>query len=78
MTLGTIYVSKIPINPIKKIIKELKSILPLIILTVIMNIFFTKGTLIFEFGFIHIAGEGLSVAAFMALRIFSWLFLLPD
>ena len=67
MTLGTIYISKIPI---KKIFNGLKPILPLIILTGIMNIFFTKGTPIFEFGFIHIAWEGLSVAAFMALRIF--------
>lgn len=67
ITLGTIYISKIPI---KKIIKGLKPILPLIILTVVINIFFTKGTPILEFGFIHIAWEGLSVSAFMALRFF--------
>lgn len=67
VTLGTIYISKIPL---KKILKGVKPILPLIILTAIMNIFFTSGTPIFEFGIIHIAWEGLSVAAFMALRIF--------
>lgn len=67
ITLGAIYISKIPI---RKIIRGLKPILPLIILTATMNIFFTNGTLIFSFGFIYITREGLGLAAFMALRVF--------
>ena len=67
MTLVTIYKSKIPI---RKLTKGFKPILPLIILTAVINIFFTSGTPIFEFGLIHIAWEGLNLATFMALRIF--------
>lgn len=65
IVLSTLF-SKIPF---KKILKGLKPILPLIILTVIMNALFTGGVSVFSFGFINLTKEGLNLAGFMALRI---------
>lgn len=62
----TIYFSKISLI---KILKGLKPVLPLIILTIIMNIFFTRGEVIFHFLFLNIIREGLSLAIFMSIRI---------
>ena len=66
ITAFTIYLSKIPI---RKILKGLKPILPLIILTIIMNMFFTRGEAAFSFFFLRVTWEGLSLAAFMSTRI---------
>lgn len=66
LTIFSIYLSKIPT---KKILKGLKPILPLIILTIIMNMLFTKGEIVFELGIISITKEGLVLAAFMSTRI---------
>ncbi|KAF0091067.1 MAG: cobalt/nickel transport system permease protein [Fusobacteria bacterium] len=67
LTAMTIYMSQIPLM---KIIKGLKPILPLMILTVIMNAFFTSGTTLFSWAFIRITREGLYLAGFMGIRIF--------
>lgn len=58
--------------PLRLIFKSLKPILFLIILTGVLNIFMIKGTpetLVFNVGFVKIYKEGLSTAAFMALRL---------
>lgn len=58
--------------PLEFILKGLKPILFLILLTGVLNIFMVQGTdqtLIFQLGFIKIYEEGLSTAAFMALRL---------
>ncbi|MCR4944879.1 MAG: energy-coupling factor transporter transmembrane protein EcfT [Clostridium sp.] len=58
--------------PLKFILKGLKPILVLVLITGILNIFMIKGTedtLIFQLGFLKIYKEGLSTAAFMALRL---------
>lgn len=67
LTALTIYMSQIPLM---KIIKGLKPILPLMFLTVIMNAFFTSGTILFSWAFIRITREGLYLAGFMGIRIF--------
>ncbi|MGL4850384.1 MAG: energy-coupling factor transporter transmembrane component T family protein [Clostridium sp.] len=68
--LGAIIInSKVPIS---FILKGLKPIVFLVILTSILNIFMIRGsedTLIFHYKFIHIYKEGLVTAAFMALRL---------
>ncbi|MDD6796622.1 MAG: energy-coupling factor transporter transmembrane component T [Clostridiaceae bacterium] len=58
--------------PLKYIFKGLKPILILILITGILNIFMTKGTvdtLVFQVGFLKVYREGLELAAFMALRL---------
>lgn len=58
--------------PLRFIVKGLKPILFLVLITGILNIFMIKGTdetLIFHLGFLNIYEEGLSTAAFMALRL---------
>lgn len=68
--LGAIIInSKVPIS---FILKGLKPIVFLVVLTSILNIFMIRGsedTLIFHYKFIHIYKEGLVTAAFMALRL---------
>lgn len=66
LTAISIYLSKIPVA---KILKGLKPILPLIVLTIIMNAFFTSGEVIFQFLFFKLTIEGLALAAFMSTRI---------
>ena len=54
------------------ILKGLKPIFILILITSVLNIFMTKGTedtLIFQFGFLNIYDEGLRIAVFMTLRL---------
>lgn len=58
--------------PLRFIIKGLKPILFLVLVTGILNIFMIKGTeetLVLQLGFLKIYKEGLSTAAFMALRL---------
>jgi len=58
--------------PLSFILKGLKPIFILILITGALNIFMTKGTmdtLIFQIGFINIYQEGLRIAAFMTLRL---------
>ncbi|MDO5695581.1 MAG: energy-coupling factor transporter transmembrane component T [Eubacteriales bacterium] len=63
---AVIIVAKIPF---KYILKGLKPILFLLILTVAFNIFFIDGTVVFRLGFIRVTEEGLIFAAFMAIRL---------
>lgn len=55
----------------KMILKSLKPILPLILFTAILNIFFISGSEppVFQWQFITIYMEGLTTAAFMILRV---------
>ncbi len=62
----TIFVAKIP--P-KFIFKGLKPIILIIIFTFSINIFMTKGTVIFALGFLQITQEGLYQAVFMGSRL---------
>lgn len=63
----TIALSKIPVL---YILKGLRPLMFIIILTFLINIFFTPGeTLVFSFWFIRVTEEGLRQGFFMALRL---------
>jgi energy-coupling factor transport system permease protein len=55
--------------PIKFVIKGLRPILMIIIITFIINLLMTPGNIIFRLGFIKITEEGLRQAGFMAIRL---------
>lgn len=64
--LSVIVISRVPL---KYILKGLKTIFFILIFTVVLNIFFTSGTEIWSFKFIHITIEGLQNAGKMAIRL---------
>lgn len=55
--------------PVKMIIKSLKPILPIIILTSILNIFLVDGNVLLSFYIFKITDRGIEVAIFMIFRI---------
>lgn len=56
--------------PAKLILKSIKPIIPIVLFTSVLNIFYvTRGVPLFEWGFIHITSQGLITAAFIAIRI---------
>ncbi len=61
-----IYSSKVPVM---MILKGLKPILLLILITFTINVFMTKGEVLFNIGPFYATKEGLIQAAFMALRL---------
>ncbi len=64
--LFSIILSKIPI---KFVLKGLKPLMLIIIITFTINVFLTKGEVIFKIGPLSVTKEGLSQAVFMALRL---------
>lgn len=55
--------------PIRMIAKSIKPIIPIVIFTAILNLFFVNGTVLWEFWVIRITYEGIRIAVFMAVRI---------
>ena len=55
--------------PFKLMLKSLKPIVPIIIFTSVLNIFFLDGVTIFKLGFLKITYEGIRTSAFMIIRI---------
>ena len=55
--------------PWKLVIKCIKPIMPIIIFTAVLNIFFVEGDPIFEWQFISVSGKGLLTAVLMCIRI---------
>ncbi len=55
--------------PFSFIAKSVKPILPLILFTSLVNLFFINGDVIFRFYFITITAQGVQTAVFMAVRI---------
>ncbi len=55
--------------PIKMMFKSLKPILPIIVFTAILNMFFLEGTPIFSFWIFTVTEEGILFAITMAIRI---------
>ena len=55
--------------PFKMIMKGLKAIIIVLLITVSFNLFLTVGEIIFKLGFLKITKEGVSIAFFMALRL---------
>ena len=55
--------------PLKMVTKSLKPVIPVILFTSVLNIFFVSGEILFKFFFISITKEGLMLAILMSLRI---------
>lgn len=63
---AVIAVSKVPV---KYILRGLKPIFLIILLTFMLNVFMIDGEVIFKLGFLHITKEGIYTAVFMAVRL---------
>nr|WP_300094984.1 energy-coupling factor transporter transmembrane component T [Sedimentibacter sp.] len=63
---AAISISKVPI---KFVLKGLRPILMIIIITFVINLLMTPGKIIFQAGFIKVTEEGLKQAGFMAIRL---------
>ena len=56
--------------PLKFMLRGLKSIMIIILFTVFINLFMTKGEhILWEFGFLHLSVEGILLAAKMCIRL---------
>lgn len=55
--------------PFKLMLKSIKPILPIIIFTTVLNLFFLDGVTLLKLGFIKITYEGLETSGFMIIRI---------
>lgn len=55
--------------PLKMILKGLKPIIPIIIFTAILNIFFVDGRVLWKIGFIEVTDKGLEMSAIMIIRV---------
>lgn len=64
--LGVVYISKVPL---KFILKGLKPLFFIILITFLINIFMTKGEVLFTIGPLVVTKEGIYQATFMALRL---------
>lgn len=53
----------------KLIVRGLKPVLFIIAFTAVLNLFYTPGEYIWQWGFLHISKEGIRVAFFMVLRL---------
>lgn len=55
--------------PLKLMLKSIKPIVPIILFTSVLNIFFLDGVVLFKIGFLKVTQEGLRTSAFMIVRI---------
>lgn len=55
--------------PLKLMMKSLKPIIPIILFTTVLNLFFIDGVTFVKLGFIKITYEGMETSAFMIIRI---------
>jgi len=63
---GAIKLSKVPL---KYMLKGLKAIFFILMFTSVLNIFFTPGTVVFEYKFIKVTQEGIGLAVKIAVRL---------
>lgn len=68
-TLFLILAIKLSNVPVKFMVRGLKAIVFLLLISVSFNLFLTPGTPIFKIGFLQITWEGLELASFMAVRL---------
>ncbi len=57
--------------PLSKIFKSLKAIVPIILFTAVLNLFFVGNDVVFSFWIFKITGEGIRFTVFMIVRIIS-------
>lgn len=55
--------------PLKLMMKSIKPIIPIIVFTTVLNLFFLDGVTLFKLGFIKITYEGVRTSVFMIIRI---------
>lgn len=55
--------------PLSIILKSLKPVIPIIIFTTVLNMFFVKGDPLFDWWIFHISRQGLLTAVVMTIRI---------
>ncbi len=55
--------------PLKIIFRSLKPIIPIIIFTAVLNMFFMEGDVLWQWSFLKITSQGIRTAIFMCIRI---------
>jgi len=55
--------------PLKLIVKSVKPIVPIVLFTGILNMFFVKGDILWAWGFLEISRQGVRMAVLLAARI---------
>lgn len=68
-TIALICVVRISKVPLKYMFRGLKSILMLLMITVLFNLFLVPGTPVIKLGFLTVTKEGIQTAVFMAIRL---------
>lgn len=63
---GIIKASRVPFG---FIVKGLKSVMMIFLVTLVFNLFMTPGTVLISFGFLKITLEGIRIAVFMGIRL---------
>lgn len=63
---AVIHLSRVPFS---FIVRGLKAIVVILLISVSFNMFLTPGTVLFQIGFLKLTWEGLKMAGFMALRL---------
>ena len=66
---GCVLLSKVSKIPVKYLLKSLKPLIVLMAITALLNLFMTDGKVIWQWGILRITEEGISMAAFMLLRV---------
>ena len=69
MTIFLLLCIKLSNVPIKMMLKGLRAIIFLVLISVSVNLFLTPGDPIFHIGFLKITREGIRISIFMALRL---------
>lgn len=55
--------------PFKTVLRSVKPILPIVLLTAVLNIFSGRGEPVFEWSFLKITSDGIRAAAFVVIRL---------
>lgn len=66
LVFAIIFISKIPVT---SVLRSVKPILPLILFTSVLNMFFVGGQTLWQWGFLNLTVEGIAMAIKMAIRI---------
>lgn len=70
MVLALAVIIKVSTVPLKTILKGIKPVLIIILITAVLNLFYVRGgTMLVDWHFIHITSKGLYTAIFMIVRI---------
>lgn len=64
-----VYVIAVSRIPISYVVRGLKGLVLIILLTVILNMFMTPGTVIAQWGVLQLTAEGLRISIYMAMRL---------